>query len=244
MKLLTNLAILSFLLISISSCKKADKAEEANVTIEFEHFVDEKKLEKDSPLDYLNAAGNNYSVSTLKYYITNIVLVSDAGKEVALNRVNLIDAFGNATIEPITLPNGHYTHMRFIFGVDPVRNSTGEQSGDLDPSLGMFWSWSTGYRFMIHEGKYLDKNNTAQNYVLHLGTQAAASDIDLPIGLTIDGEDKNAYVSFNINNFYNSPVIDFNDDNDRHSNASEGSWVTAMTANVSDVFVYNGSKSE
>lgn len=242
MKLLTNLAVFAIVLLAFTGCKKEKKAEEANVTFKFEHFVDEKQIEMNSPFNYTNAAGNNYNVSLLKYYISHVVLIDASGKETELNNNDLIDAFGNSQLDPVTLPNGDYVKMRFIFGVDATNNSTGEQSGDLDPSNGMFWSWATGYIFSKHEGKFLNSSNTEQNLELHLGGQGNQTEIEINnIGLKVDGSDKEAFISFNLNNMYNDPVIDFNTDNNRHNGPDDATWVGDTKSNMGDVFAFNGS---
>lgn len=46
----------------------------------------------------------------------------------------------------------HYDAVRFLIGVDSLRNVSGAQQGDLAPSNAMFWSWSTGYIMMKFEG--------------------------------------------------------------------------------------------
>ena len=243
MKLLTNLAVLSLVLLSFTGCKKATKAIEASVTFKFEHFVDQKQIEANSPLNYLNAAGNYYSVSLLKYYVSNVVLVDAAGNEVELKNHDLIDAFGNTQMDAVTLPNGDYVKMRFTFGVDAANNTSGTQSGDLDPSNGMFWSWATGYIFHKHEGKFLNSTNVEQNLELHFGGQGNQFAVEVNnVGLKVDGTAKEAYINFNLNNMYNEPVIDFNTDNNRHNTADDATWVGNTKANIGDVFAFNGSK--
>jgi hypothetical protein len=242
MKAIRNFTILCLAIFTISSCQKADKATEANVSFTFDNFVDEKAIEENTPLNYLNAAGNYYSVSLLKYYISNIILVDTKGKEIELNNNDLIDAFGNNKTDSYTIPNGEYRQMRFIFGVNADNNTSGDQSGDLDPSNGMLWSWATGYIFFKHEGKYLDAGNTEKPLEFHYGGVGNQVEIELNnLGLKVDGEDKEAYVSFNLNNMYSNPKVDFNDGDFRHSGANDGDWVDAIKANMSNVFTFNGS---
>ncbi len=50
------------------------------------------------------------------------------------------------------MPSGEYTGLTFTVGVDSTRNVSGAQTGALDPTQGMFWSWNTGYIFMKLEG--------------------------------------------------------------------------------------------
>lgn len=242
MKSLQFLLLVSFVALAFSACKKDDPATEANITFKFEHFVDQTKIENNNPTQFINAAGNSYSVNVLKYYISNAVLIDAAGNETAFENHDLIDAFGVSEFPTFTVPNGDYVKMRFLFGVDAAHNTSGDQAGDLDPSNGMFWSWATGYIFMKHEGKYLDNNNNEQNLELHLGRQSTATEVEVALtNLKIEGKDKQATIRFNLNNMYNDPVIDFNLDNFRHSGSTETSWMSAMSSNLVDVFSYTGS---
>jgi hypothetical protein len=50
------------------------------------------------------------------------------------------------------VPVGTYTSVSFIIGVDSLRNCSGAQTGDLDPSKGMFWDWTSGYIMAWLEG--------------------------------------------------------------------------------------------
>jgi hypothetical protein len=104
---------------------------------------------------YVNANGDSLQVSMFKYYISNIVLVKEDGTEVKEpESYHLIDEATNEsksfTIKGI--PPGNYTKMKFLIGVDEARNTSGAQTGALDPAHGMFWNWDTGYIMAKLEG--------------------------------------------------------------------------------------------
>lgn len=140
-----------------------------------------KPLLKDS--SYTNPFGENYQVSRLKYYISNISLSkekrNDWGKEVFLVE--------NGVADSISLPAfpGSYTKLYFTLGVDSALNCSGAQDGALDPLNGMFWTWNSGYIFFKmegystastadlgriehHIGGYRYPNNAARTIVLNL----------------------------------------------------------------------------
>lgn len=244
MKIINSFILLIIVAFTFSGCKKKDPvADQANVTFKFEHYVDQAKIDAPSTTpNYTNAAGNTYGVDLLKYYISNIVLEAADGSEVVLNNHDLIDAFGVKETDAFMIPNGDYVKMRFLFGVDADNNTSGDQSGDLDPSQGMFWSWATGYIFLKHEGKFLDNNNASMPLELHLGKQDMATQLEISLSdLNVEGVDKEVTVRFNLNNMYNDPLINFNTDNFRHSSSSETTWMANMKANLGDVFSYSGS---
>ena len=76
----------------------------------------------------------------------------------------------DADSKHFTIPNvpvGDYTGITFTIGVDSLRNVAGAQSGALDPSNNMFWSWNTGYIFLKMEGTSPESPSKA--LVFHVG---------------------------------------------------------------------------
>jgi hypothetical protein len=71
------------------------------------------------------------------------------------------------------MPVGNYVYVRWMIGVDSARNVSGTQTGALDPSNAMFWSWQTGYIMAKLEGKS-PVSTTVQNMIIfHVGGYAA-----------------------------------------------------------------------
>jgi hypothetical protein len=80
---------------------------------------------------------------------------------------------------------GTYTAISFTIGVDSARNTSGAQTGALDPINGMFWTWNTGYimaklegtspkstagdkKFQHHIGGFEGANNAVRNITIDL----------------------------------------------------------------------------
>ncbi len=119
-----------------------------SITIDLAHYFDGSALEFASKY-YVNAAGDTFTINDLRYYFTNVTLISPNGDKTNLKNYHLIDA-KQASTKTFTIPNvpaGNYTGMTVLLGVDPERNHSGLQEGALDPSWSMFWTWSTGYIF-------------------------------------------------------------------------------------------------
>jgi hypothetical protein len=234
---------LLFLLIGISmigfSCKK--KSKNGSVSIAFKNTVDGLPIEKDKLL-YSNLAGNKYSVSLLKYYITNTVLVNEDGTEYKLNNYDLIDEFDKAnfsTIEAGNIPGGHYTKLKFYVGLDKIRNHEGAQDGDLDPLYNMIWTWNTGYIFLKHEGQLITPTNDTVVMQYHIATDEALRKIELPIHLTVTGNPIQLNIQFDLNKIYNAPVVDINVQPIMHSTgASDKAILNAVADNYTDAFTF------
>ncbi|PJJ59327.1 MbnP family protein [Hymenobacter chitinivorans] len=163
---------LAALSVSFSSCKKdADaKPQVGKLDLEMDHVVGASSLVLNAATpNYSTPSGDHFSVSTLRYYISNIRLRKEDGSEyVQPESYYLVDA-ARPDSKVLTLdqvPVGDYTGITFTIGVDAARNTAGAQQGALSPS-DMFWSWNTGYIFLKLEGKSPEASAGAFTY--HIG---------------------------------------------------------------------------
>ena len=219
----------------ISGCKNDENTpvgDKGTVTFNIANEVGGSPLQMGS-LNYTNAAGNNYQVDLLKYYVSNFTLVKDDNTEYTIGNHDLIDATDPASANIIAkdVPNGTYTKLRFILGIDSVYNHTGDQAGDLDPINGMIWSWNTGYIFFKHEGVYKDSLQQTKGLLYHYGTDKARTTIELTMQpLIISGNSKKVNLAFDLNSLYNTPnQLDFNVFN-VHQSTSPGDviWIQKL----------------
>ena len=123
---------------------------------------------------YVNAAGDTFSISKLRYYISNIKLKqADGSYYYEPHSYHLVDASDTINTCGFTLKNvpmQSYTEMEFIIGVDSAQNCGGAQTGDLDPLKDMFWSWGQGYIFYKFEGYTSSLPSSGNhNLIFHIG---------------------------------------------------------------------------
>lgn len=168
MQLIHKLSIVSILAIfSFSSCKK-EKPEPvfndknlAPLSIEFDNIVGGQNLHLNSG-SYTNAAGENYSITLLQYFVSNIKLSKADGTTYTVPQDSsyfLIkegdEDFSEALVN---VPEGDYTSLTFTVGVDSLRSTMdiSKRTGVLDPTGGMddgmYWGWNSGYIFFKMEG--------------------------------------------------------------------------------------------
>ncbi|MFM6983212.1 MAG: MbnP family protein, partial [Chitinophagaceae bacterium] len=112
----------------LSACKKEDTnvttttpPKDGNLNIVFDNMVGTDPVVM-SQLSFLNAAGNTYSVSLLKYYVSNIELHKKGGSVVKPGNYELINAADPAscTFNVGNLSAGDYDTMVFYIGIDPT----------------------------------------------------------------------------------------------------------------------------
>ena len=132
----------------------SDAQTKGKVEIRMNHFVGTGKLAPG--VIYRNSFGETYTIGRFKYYVSGFKLISVAAKsEIETGDQCFLvndDDEPSKTIS-FELPEGNYTAMSFMLGVDSLHNVSGAQTGALDPVNGMFWTWNTGYVIVKLEGK-------------------------------------------------------------------------------------------
>lgn len=246
-----KITFLSSLIIAITllvSCSKDTSppvvtVATTNVSITFNNTVNGKTISS-SDTNYRNAAGNLYTINLLKYYVTNMVLVDENNKEWLAKNYQLIniDEPSQNTFLLSGIPNAKYTKMKFILGVDSLRNLSGVQDGFLDPSYGMLWDWNTGYIFFKQEGNYKNTLNEIKPLRLHLGKDLGRGNVEVNLPMiNFNGALSKITIDFDLNKAYAvQNTIDFNIDNDRQSTAAVDTfWMVNMRRNLEKSFTFN-----
>ena len=131
---------------------------------------------------YQNASGYRIKFSSIKFYNTTAQATTTSGTVYEANSVSRFDFSTSTILFNDKLKPGSYSNIGFNIGVDSVRNHSDPSSFPADNPLniisssGMFWTWSSGYIFVVIEGQY-DTDSTATtvpttNFSYHLGKDA------------------------------------------------------------------------
>ncbi|MCS6818756.1 MAG: hypothetical protein RMJ53_02570 [Chitinophagales bacterium] len=151
-----NLYILLLFLLAVilHSCKKDESPEgNGNAEVEMENVWSAQSFALNT--DYITAGNQTLKFTKLKYYVSNFVFIKDDGTEYKVPEsyylVNAADP-ASSKLKFKDLPAGDYKGLRFIVGVDSIRNTSGAQEGALATTNDMFWNWNTGYVFFKAEG--------------------------------------------------------------------------------------------
>jgi hypothetical protein len=137
--------------------------------LDFSNYVGNKLLMLDS--SYKNELGQDFTVTNFKYYVGNFRMTASNGKVYTADRYFLVRADDpkSRRFALTTIPDGDYTSIEFILGVDSADNCSGAQSGALDPVNAMFWTWNTGYVFLKLEGKSSFSKSPGHIFEYHIG---------------------------------------------------------------------------
>jgi|ETNmetMinimDraft_26_1059896.scaffolds.fasta_scaffold09773_1 hypothetical protein len=187
-----------------------------NLSFTFSHTIGSSSVEYDT-IKYTDAAGNDYSVETLKYFVSDITLHKSSGGTILIDDEHYVDARDNATLifsPSKEIPNGTYSYITFIFGLDTNKNTTGVYPNT--PESNMEWPvpMGGGYHYMKLEGRH-DSSGTTKNYQAHMGP-TMGNDYHVSVTLpsssfTANGNNLNANVTMDINKWFETPnTLDLN----------------------------------
>lgn len=157
--------IFVLVIIALSACRKEtvvpDSTKTGTLSIQFDNIAGDRNLQLGTGV-YTNAAGEKFSVDMLKYFISNISLKNTSGETYTVPQDSsyflVSEENGTSQFVKVRVPEGEYTSLNFILGVDSLRSTMdiSRRTGVLDPSAGMddgmYWGWNSGYIFFKMEG--------------------------------------------------------------------------------------------
>lgn len=173
-----QISCMVFLTGSVSACRyKSDTpASEPSGRIIFSigHQVDGNPLIKDEMI-YTNAAGNDYLVSEVKYFISGITFHRADGTIKVMSEWKDIFYIDEDIAETKTIqffdkiPAGTYDSITFTFGINEEKNKSFMYVNP--PEVNMFWPeiLGGGYHYMMINGKWKDTSGSIIPFDFHLG---------------------------------------------------------------------------
>lgn len=169
-------ALFSLGIFLLTACNKVDD-NYGYVSIQFVHEVDGSLLALDT-MQYQNEAGNYFSVTDLKYFISDFTLIRSDGSKITLSedsKIHYIDHKDEETMMwqlPDSIPVGVYKSISFTFGLDEATNHSG--LFPTPPESNMEWPTNLGggYQYMKMDGcyaSYTEGMHTPYQFYLGIG---------------------------------------------------------------------------
>ncbi|MBS4042364.1 MAG: hypothetical protein KGZ59_00925, partial [Chitinophagaceae bacterium] len=113
-------------------------------TVQFKMMFNNQTFHKDS--SYSNSAGEMVQIHRFMFYTTKWKLITASNDTINLSNEHFLINIEKELSMVLPFPKlANATKLIFDIGVDSILNTTGIQTGILDPALGMFWTWRTGY---------------------------------------------------------------------------------------------------
>jgi hypothetical protein len=171
------------IVIGFASCSKDDGEapfkpnQKGDLSIQFDNVVGGSDLILNNAT-YKNGSGEDYQVTMLQYFISNIRFRNADGTEYVVPQDSsyflVKENDMNSQFIHVTVPEGVYTSVTFLLGIDSVRNTMdiSKRTGVLDPTAGangMYWSWNSGYIFLKMEGISPASSQAGHIFQYHIG---------------------------------------------------------------------------
>ncbi|MBV9988378.1 MAG: hypothetical protein JO301_11920 [Chitinophagaceae bacterium] len=140
------------------------------LTLQFHHNIGIDTLELGNT--YINALGDTVTIQRFRYYVSNFALVDKNGRIHTLPEQYFLVDEADPASKTIVLgvpASAELIGVRFMLGVDSARNVSGVQTGVLDPSRGMFWTWNSGYVMAKLEGSSPSAHVAGNIFTYHIG---------------------------------------------------------------------------
>ena len=229
----SRLLVILFALLAVACTKPEEKAE---IDINMGYEVNGKPLVTDS-LCYVNEAGNQFLVTEIQWFLSDIQLLDQDGDWHTLRQREATDSIAmltehifyidtdipeSQTLRGKSIPTGHYSMLRFTFGLDETDNQSGLFSDP--PESEMFWPdfLGGGYHYMKLNGKYVNEDSRLAPLAIHLGIGQNEDCtefyqnyfiVELPIDFDVKANTENQLdLTMVIDNWFRNPhTIDFNE---------------------------------
>ena len=158
---------------------------------------------------YTNAAGEQYSIATLKYLLEDITLHKSDGSTRLIKEFHFIDVNETSTL---SINGGAisetYTSISFRMGSDAASNTYVNEDWHSE----MTWPdmMGGGYHYMKLEG---DCDSIGNGYLTHLGpTDCIDMSFTNSLPILMDVNNRSININMNINKWYENPeTISFSD---------------------------------
>lgn len=162
-----------FILCGVFCLTSCNSVKNGSILLSFDHRINGEEITFNEMI-YSNAAGNQYQINEIKYFISKIYLINSDGKEVCIANNENVHYTDLNYSETLTwrldgIEADDYSGISFIFGLDEEDNV---DNRFVNPPETNF-AWPTilggGYHYMQINGKYKNSENEVKSMNFHTG---------------------------------------------------------------------------
>ena len=227
----TKILVMLLAVLAVACTKRNDQAE---IDLNVNYEINGNPLITDT-LCYTNEAGNLFLITEIQWFLSDIELKNETGNWTLLRQRGISDTLDASRVFYIDtdipetqnlrscpVKTGHYTAIRFTFGLDDYDNYTGLFNDP--PESEMFWPdvLGGGYHYMKLNGKYAGSSGRLKPFAIHLGIGQNEDCtefyqnyfiVELPLDFDVKANaDNRLDLTMVIDNWFRNPhVIDFNE---------------------------------
>lgn len=179
---------------------------------------------------YTNVEDYRVDLSQLRIHIGDISVISN-GSPSLVSDIELVDLLDGEEVRSYNMAPGTYDGLEFGIGVPADLNNSDPVMFGPDHPLylqnGAYWTWTTGYRFVLFEG-IADTSATGSGpfdlvFSMHPGLDTAYREVqyNTPISISNDAT-TDIRVEFDVSRFFYSAsdTLHLNTENQLHGNNS------------------------
>jgi len=229
-----NIIVISLILLVYSCYSNEEETFNGTLSLKFNHVEGGNPVMYDQPV-YSNAAGNQYEITNIQWFISDVSLVDNTDKIIPLSNdwLHYIDSDLPETQKWTLMdgiPPGEYSSIRFVFGIrgeknepmmftDPPESNMiwpyhmgGDEGGYHYMKLNGFWvdlmAERTPFNFHIGVGQVYDNDQKVSDFIQNwFETELPFSSFTMPAGGLV-----NADINMNIEDWFQNPKnYDHND---------------------------------
>lgn len=208
-------------------------------TVSLSFGVDSRSFLFDT-IKYFNAAGNNYGVTRLQFYVSAFEFENTDGVVSKFDDVFYVDArtYTNKSFTFSNLPYGNYKRIKFLIGLDSAHNVENGLPNTVD-NYNMVWpsTMGGGYHFMKFEGKFMS-NDIAYGFAMHVGKNKNLVTISITKDFSISSETAVMNLKMNLNEWFVHPNV-YNFNVDGNYSMADSAALAKLALNGTDVFTLN-----
>ena len=168
--------------------------------------IDGKPIRTEEKL-YFESDTSWIQIDELKFYITYSPFFSDE-RENGSSIIHLVDIRDSASYEfPYTADGMKNNQFEFAIGLDSLTTMSTQFSGALDPALGMYWAWNTGYIHFKLEGKSNLCNTVKNEFLFHIGGYSGKFNTQRWFKSTISNDSKFPILNVELTDFLKDVLI-------------------------------------
>lgn len=207
---INNFSLIILIMLLLTACSKNENLfpEKVKLRVNIKHFVDSASLDFDT-ISYVNAAGNNFEITRLEYYISDIVLHSDFLGDYASPGIFYVSPnlpqYTSFVLADV--PSGQYNSISFKIGISPDQNISYSLPNTAE-NISMAWPdmMGGGYHFLKLEGHYIH-NSIPEGFAVHLGSNNYYSSCSITKDFFIGYSPYQINLEMDINEWFKSPHI-------------------------------------
>lgn len=185
MKKISSILIIAIALFA-TSCKKDETSPKNTKQVLDFHWHSMVGSAEAALATTYTSNGVKFNLSSWRYYVSNFILIKADGSELKIaDKVFLINMLEH-DYSLDSVPVGNYKGFKFTLGLDSITNHKdptlySSENPLAIQTLGIHWSWNSGYIFFMAEGQYDSTATTLspnKEFFFHVGTDELKRTID------------------------------------------------------------------